>query len=153
MASEKTLIILVLALFALAAIVLVVALVVVALVSGVTPTSSGVSETQSRNYWAAASPLSVTGWKYSGTTLYLTLQNTDSQNITLTGVHISGSSVFSANTTFSPGESRTITASMGSTCGGSGSAFELSSISFTYDKGSITGLTQMGDKPIIGKCS
>jgi len=135
------------------AVVLVVALVVVALVSGVTPVSSGVSETQSRNYWTAVSPFAVTGWKYSGTTLDLTMQNQDGSKVILTDLTIDGSSVFTTATTFTVGETKTINMTMGSDCGTAASSFELTNVQFTYTKGSITGLIQKGDKPIVGKCS
>ena len=76
------------------AVVLVVALVIVALVGGVVPVSSGVSETQSRNYWTAVSPFAITGWKYSGTSLALTMQNMDAKTVTLSDLSIEGSSVY-----------------------------------------------------------
>jgi uncharacterized protein (UPF0333 family) len=135
------------------AVVLVVALVVVALVSGVTPVSSGVSETQSRNYWTAVSPFAVTGWKYAGTTLDLTMQNQDGSKVTLTDLSIEGSSVYSTATTFTVGETKTINMTMGSDCGTAAGSFELEDVQMTYTKGSITGLIQKGDKPIVGKCS
>jgi hypothetical protein len=135
------------------AVVLVVALVVVALVSGVTPISSGVSETQSKNYWSAQSPLKISGWKYASTSLDLTFENMDGQKITMTDLSIDGSSVFSTNTSWAVGESKTITATMGSSCGATAESFELSDVQITYTKGSITGLIQRGDKPIVGKCS
>ena len=135
------------------AVVLVVALVVVAPVSGVTPVSSGVSETQSKNYWTAVSPFAVTGWKYAGTSLQMTMQNMDGQKVTLSDLSMEGSSVFSTNTTFTVGETKTITATTGTPCGTAGSSFELSNVVLTYGKGSISGLIQKGDKPIVGKCS
>ena len=135
------------------AVVLVVALVVVALVSGVTPISSGVSETQSRNYWTAASPLSVTGWKYMGTTLDLTMQNMDGQKVTLSDVDIGGEGSIASNVSFSVGETKNVVVTMTTTCGTAASSFDLSTVQFTYGKGSITGLIQKGDKPIVGKCS
>jgi hypothetical protein len=135
------------------AVVLVVALVVVALVSGVTPVSGGVSETQSKNYWSATAPFVISGWKYSGTSLDLTMQNMDGQKVTLTDFEVDGSSVYSTNTSFTVGETKSITATMGSSCGSAGDSFELSNIQITYTKGSITGLLQKGAKPLVGTCS
>jgi len=158
MDSKKLLVLLVLVIVAFVAIMLViglVALVFLGLVSGVTPTStnSGVSETQSRNYWTATSPLSITGWKYSGTKLYLTMQNMDGQKVTLTDVDIGGEGSIASDVTFSVGETRIILVSMESKCGTAGSKYELSDIEFTYTKSSFAGLIQEGDKPIVGKCS
>jgi hypothetical protein len=136
------------------AVVLVVALVVVALVSGVTPVSGGVSETQSKNYWSAVNPLKITGWKYSGTTLDLTLESVEGKKVTLTDIEIEGSSVYSTATTYVVGESKAIAnITMGSSCGNSGESFELQNVILTYTKEGVSGLKQKGDKPIVGTCS
>ena len=134
------------------AVVLVVALIVVALVSGVTPVSGGVSDTQSKNYWSATAPFKITEWKYSGTALQLTLGSIDGKKITLTDISIEGSSVFSTNTSYVIGESKSISATMGSACV-PGESFELSDVIFTYSKESVDGLTQKGAKAIVGTCS
>ena len=139
------------------AVVLVVALVVVALVSGVTPVSSGVSETQSKNYWQAASPMTISAWKYTGTstgTLDLTMENMDGQKVTITNIAMGGSNVYTTpNVSFSVGETKTIQITGMAACGTAGSSFELTNVSITYSKGTITGLLQKGDKSISGKCS
>ena len=134
------------------AVVLVVALVVVALVSGMSPLSSGVSESQSRNYWAGAAPFAVTGWKYSSTTLDLTLQNQEGQKVTLSDITINGVSYYSTNTSFAVGEVKTLSVTGMPDCGATGASFDLPGVQFTYDKGAITGLLQKGDKAIVGKC-
>ena len=137
------------------AVVLVVALVVVALVSGVTPVSGGVSETQSKNYWSATAPFVISGWKYQGVNLQLTMQNMDGQKVTLSDFKIDGTSYFSTstNTSFTVGETKSITATGLTSCGSSGDSFELSNIQITYGKGSITGLLQKGAKSLVGTCS
>jgi hypothetical protein len=135
------------------AVVLVVALVVVALVGGTTPISGSVTEAQSKNYWGGVSPLAITDWKYSGTSLTLTLNNRDASQVTLTGITAAGASIYSTNTTFSAGETKTITATTSASCGSSGSSFTLSNISMTYNKGDVTANLEKGDKPIVGKCS
>lgn len=138
------------------AVVLVVALVVVALVGGTTPLSGTVTETQSKNYWAGQSPLSVTDWKYSGTTLTMTMQNRDASTVTLTTIMAGGEQVYgsgNASSTFNPGETKTITSTTSSSCGASGAGFTVSNVSLTYSKGGITGNIEKGDKSIVGKCS
>lgn len=135
------------------AVVLVVALVVVALVSGATPVSAGVSITQSKNYWSAQSPLKITNWKYSGTSLDLTLESIEGQKVTVSDISIEGSSVYSTNTTWAVGESKTITATMSSSCGTATEAFELSDVVITYSKSGVSGLIQKGEKPVVGTCS
>ncbi len=133
------------------AVVLVVALVVVALVGGVTPVSSGVTESQSKNYWQSSAPISITGWRYGGTTLELTLQNMEGRQVIVNGIAIEGSSVFTTNTTLSVGESKTVAMTLGSDCG-SGD-FELNNVTFTYSELGVSGYIQNGIKPIVGACS
>ncbi len=137
------------------AVVLVVALVVVALVSGVTPVSSGVSETQSKNYWQSQAPISITAWKYASTTLDMTMQNNDGQKVTITGMTSGAGTAMTipANSSFSVGETKTISATGMAACGDSGASFEITNVTITYSKGTITGLLQKGDKSISGKCS
>jgi len=135
------------------AVVLVVALIVVALVGGMSPVSTGVSESQSKNYWLSVAPVSISSWKYSGTALDLTLQNMGGQKVTVSSISIGGSSVFSTNTSLAVGETKTVTATMGSSCGSAGATFELTNISISYGMGTVTGLLQKGDKAMAGKCS
>ena len=134
------------------AVVLVVALVVVALVSGMSPLSSGVSESQSRNYWAGVAPFAITAWKYSGTTLDLTIQNQEGQRVTLTGITGSNGLTYAGNDTFAVGESKPISVTGLDTCGTNGASFDISTVQIVYNKGTITGLLQKGDKDIVGKC-
>ena len=133
------------------AVVLVVALVVVALVGGITPVSSGVTESQSKNYWQATAPISLKGWKYGGTNLELIVQSMEGSQIIITGISIEGTPVMSSNTSLTVGESKSISMTMPNSCG-SGN-FELSNVTFTYSKSSVSGLYQRGDKAIVGKCS
>ena len=135
------------------AVVLVVALIVVALVGGMSPVSTGVSESQSKNYWLSVAPVSISSWKYSGTALDLTLQNMGGQKVTITKIDIGSTpSAYTGNASLAVGETKTVTATLG-TCGTAGSTFELQNISITYTMGTVTGLLQKGDKAMVGKCS
>lgn len=134
------------------AVVLVVALIVVALIGGMSPVSTGISESQSKNYWLSVSPISISAWNYHGTSLDLTLQNMDGQKITVSQISIGGSAVYSVNTSFAVGETRTVTATLAN-CGSSGDSFELQNVSITYMKDGISALLEKGDKTIVGKCS
>jgi hypothetical protein len=114
--------------------------------------ASAVSQTQSKNYWAASSPFAITAWKYSGTSLTLYPKNMDGAAITITQVYADGALVYSGSTTINPGESGVITATTASSCGSSGSNFEVDDIRITYTKSSASGLEQKGAKPIVGTC-
>lgn len=135
------------------AIVLVVALVVVYLVGGFAGMGVGTMETQSMQAWGTAAPLAVTSWRQSGTSLQLEIQNNDVDTLSLTGISMDGASVYSTNTSFASGEKKVITATTATTCGAAGASFSHSNVIFTYDKGSITGKTETGIRPIVGKCS
>ena len=135
------------------AIVLVVALVVVYLVGGFAGMGAGTMETQSQQAWGTAAPLAITSWRQSGTTLNLEIQNNDVDALVLTDVTMDGASVFATNTTFSSGEKKVITATTAATCGSAGAAFSHQNVILTYDKGSISGKTETGVRPIVGKCS
>jgi len=135
------------------AIVLVVALVVVYLVGGFASMSAGSMETQSGNYWAAASPLSITTYKATKSELDLQVQNNDLERLTITDISVDGASVFSTSTAFNSGESKTIVGTMAPACGAAGTQFKLNNVVITYNKAGVTGLRQSGAKPIVGRCS
>ena len=135
------------------AVVLVVALVVVFLVGGFSGLGAGSIETQSKNYWAGASPFSLKTYRYAGTEVMVEVVNNDIDQLTLTDITVDGTSVYSTNTVFDSGESTVINATMATACGSTGDPFQLENVVITYNKGGITGITQAGVKPIVGKCS
>lgn len=135
------------------AVVLVIALVVVYLVGGFSGLGTSSLETQSKNYWAGASPFAIKTVSVSGTTMNLEFQNNDLEQLTITDVSVAGSSVFSTNTSFTSGENKVVTATLGTSCGASGVPYTYNNITITYNKGSITGLKEVGNKPLVGRCS
>jgi hypothetical protein len=135
------------------AVVLVVALVVVALVSGMSPLSSGVSQSQSKTYWAGVAPFAITAWKYSGTELDLTLQNQAGQQVVLTGITGGDGLTYANSTTYAVGSTQTIAITGMAACGASGASFDIPNVQLVYTNGAVTGLTQQGAKDIVGTCS
>jgi hypothetical protein len=117
------------------------------------PTKKAYSETQSKNYWSATAPFTISDWTYSGKSLRLVLQNMDMQKITLTKIASSGFTLYSGNQTFSAGQSVVIDVTTGLPCGSAGDYFQFEDVSITYSKSSISGLQQVGNIPIVGKCS
>jgi uncharacterized protein (UPF0333 family) len=135
------------------AVVLVIALVVVYILS---QSSSGVSSTlekASQAYWTGQSPIAVTGYKASATTLTLTLKNVDAQKLTVTNIVGSEVTAYTTNVTLNVGEEKEVALTLPTTCGSAGTAYEYKGITFTYAKGASTGLVEAGDKSIVGKCS
>jgi hypothetical protein len=136
------------------AVVLVVALVVVFLVGGFAGLGAASLETQSKDYWAGTAPYSIKTFKASGTTLDLEMTNNDIEQLVLTDVTIDGTSVWSGNgTVFDSGETQTVSATLPATCGAVGDPFQYPNVRITYNKGGVTGLIQVGAKPLVGKCS
>ena len=135
------------------AIVLVVALIVVYLVGGFAGIGTGTVETASKNYWAGASPFSIKTVKVAGTAMDIQLQNNDLERLTITDITIDNSSVFSTATQFDSGESKVISATAPSDCGAAGEVFTYNDVIITYTKGEVTGLKQVGAKPLVGSCS
>jgi len=137
------------------AIVLVVALVVVYLVGGFAGMGAGTMETQSMQAWGTAAPLAITSWKQTGTTLDLEIQNNDVDALILTGISMDGAAVTTtpANATFASGEKKVIVATTAAACGAAGASFSHQNVILSYDKGAITGKTETGVRPIVGKCS
>ena len=135
-------------------VVLVIALIVVFLLTRTTGLSGGTVETQSKNYWASAAPFSVSTYKASGTALDLSMKNTDVEQLTLTGVSGTGITTNSnLSTVFASSQERTVTVTLSSDCGTVGTRFQFANITFTYDKGAVTGLRQVGSIPLAGSCS
>jgi uncharacterized protein (UPF0333 family) len=135
------------------AVVLVVALVVVYLVGGFAGMGAGTMETQSQQAWGTAAPFSITILKQSGTVLEMELRNNDVDQLMLTSISVDNASVLSTNTTFASGEKKVVNATMATPCGTAGSTFSHANVIITYNKGSISGKTEVGSKPLMGRCS
>ncbi len=135
------------------AVVLVVALVVVYLVGGFSSLGAGSLETQSKNYWGSASPFSIKTFKASGTELDLELVNNDLDKLTVTDISVDGASVFSTSTGFTSGQDQVLATTLASACGSAGSPYTYNNVVITYTKGSVTGLKEVGAKPLVGSCS
>jgi uncharacterized protein (UPF0333 family) len=135
------------------AVVLVVALVVVYIVGGFAGMGGGTMQTQSQQAWATAAPFSITILKQAGTTLEMEMRNNDVSQLTLTSISMDGGNVYSTNTTFASGQKRVVIATVATACGAAGTTFVHENVTMTYNKGGITGKTQVGTRPIIGTCS
>jgi hypothetical protein len=125
-------------------------------VSGVSPNKpkpplppSGVTENESRSYWAAARPLTITGWSNHDGILEFTVQNLGDEPVVLTGLGFENVQSPLYPTPLKPGESTIIT-SGADPCTG---PFEIGGVSLIYSKGAVTGITEAGDKPIVGICA
>ncbi len=135
------------------AVVLIVALVVIALLGFFPGVGGAARESQSASFWAGAQPFSITSFKVSNTSVQLVMDNRLSEKLTLTDITFDGDSLSNlSNATFKGGEERTISGTLGTTCGNPGDGFEYNVV-ITYNQGGISGKQQFGDKPLVGKCT
>jgi len=134
------------------AVVLVVALVVVYLVGGFAGLGAGTLESQSKSYWGSASPFAINNYKVMGTNVTLEITNQDIEKLTLTDVTVDGVSVSIASTSFASGETKSVSGTLGATCGTAGTMFQYD-IVLVYTKGTITGLREVGSTALVGTCS
>ncbi len=134
------------------AVVLVIALVVVYLVSSQSGGAATALETTSKNYWKGTSPLAVTEYAASGTSLTLTVKNMDPQKLTVTSITGNGFTAYSTNTTFNVGQEQQIVLTLSTSCGGTGTSFDYGNVTVKYTKGISTNLVQTGAQPLVGRC-
>ncbi len=134
------------------AVIIVIALVVVGVMGWVPGLSGGITEQQSRAYWQSTAPFAIKEYKISGTTASLEVQNVSANKLTLTDVELDGEGSIASNVEFNAGESKLVTVTITTACGDPGTGFDKN-VSFTYNSKNVTGLVQIGDKGLIGKCS
>ncbi len=129
--------------------VLVIAMVVAYLSGSFTSMSSSSTEQLSKAYWVTMTPFSITAYKGSGNQLTLNLINKDSDDLQITGIYVNDALTYSTQTDIVSGEQKAITIDTGKTCG---TVFSYN-IKFAYTKGAFSGLYEVGEKPVVGRCS
>lgn len=145
------------------AVVLVVALIVIGLLGQFTEFGSSGLEQQSNSYWQSQSPFSIMNKKINSSEVRLEVQNKLFQRLNLTSLKF-GDTVAAAvdiNATndgagvmFASGETKTLV-SNGYTpsCTATGEVYQINTVIFTYNSPGLSGQTQIGGKPLYGKCS
>jgi len=141
------------------AVVIVIALVVVGVMGWVPGLSGGITEQQSRAYWQSTSPFAIAEYKFDAgaATASLEVQNVSANKLTLTDVTVGIDTVtFATPIAFNAGEKKlvSLTGLTATPCVTSttGDGFDHT-MQFTYNSRNVTGLVQIGDKPLIGKCT
>jgi len=145
--------------------VLLVSLVAVSAVGQSASSGSTIKEEQSSAYWSSTTPIAFSSFKLNSNALSLKLTNRESQKIRITSIKADNgagifSTLYSGSIILNSGEEYSLTANTylngGNPCSSSlaGKGFEITQLAFTYDvSSSMTGLTQTGNKPIVGKCA
>ncbi|MBU2100846.1 class III signal peptide-containing protein [Candidatus Micrarchaeota archaeon] len=142
------------------AVIIVIALVVVGVMGWVPGLSGGITEQQSRVYWQSTAPFTIVEYKFDAGlgTASLEVQNVSANKLELTGVDFEGiaGTVTGQPISFNAGERKlvSVTGLTGTTCetSAAGTGFDYTTI-ITYDSKNVTGLKQIGDKSLIGKCN
>ncbi len=136
------------------AVVLVVALIVIGLLGQFTGFGTAGLQQQSTAYWQAANPLSIETIKVSGgNSVEMNVKNQLTQRLNLTNVSFDSVDIGTGVQVFAPGQTVKVSGTIAGFNCTSGQPFEFTKVVLTYDQGSIAGLTQVGDKSLIGKCS
>ncbi len=131
------------------AIVLVITLALAYLIAESSAPTSEIIEKQSLGYWIKTMPFSIVDYKASGYTLTTTIVNRDPQTVTLTGIYVNGVLMYGVPTTFLSKQERTLTFNTGVNC-----VDEFSyTLRFTYNAGTLNGITQQGERPLVGTCA
>ncbi|MFH1255977.1 MAG: hypothetical protein V1494_01660 [Candidatus Diapherotrites archaeon] len=139
------------------AVVIVIALVVVGVLGFLPGMGTGVTESQSKAYWASQSPLAVTDWQITGTAgdATIVLRNQSSSKITVTGMHFhNGTTQYAStvtSTTYSAGEEKAIPFIGSQPVCTSGQSYSLD-FNITYSTPNISGKTEGGTVDLIGSC-
>ena len=139
------------------AVVIVIALVVVGVLGFLPGMGTGVTESQSKAYWASQSPLAVTDWKLTSTASDATvvMKNQSSSKVTVTALKFhNGTTQFAPTvtaTTFNAGEEKVVPMSVSQpTCTG-GQAYNMD-FNVTYSTPNISGKVESGSVGLIGRC-
>lgn len=130
------------------AVIIVIALVVVGVMGWIPGLASGITESQSRAYWASASPVSITDYEITaGGTVDLVLRNQTSQTIDVNTITI-GTNTIIINETLIGGAEKTKTGLSGGPTGTAGDPYSHD-ITISYSS-LIADKTQIGAKPLVG---
>lgn len=135
------------------AVVILVALVVVSILGGFPGFGLSGSEQQSRNYWESATPFSIVNIKVSGNSVQMDVKNGFSQRLDLTNITFDGADIGAGPRIFGAGQTITLAGTIPAFNCASSQYYEFTQVVFAYRQGPVAGLTQTGDKPLIGKCS
>jgi len=136
------------------AVVLMIALVSIALLGFFPGLAGDAKATQSASYWKSARPFGILDVSIVGSTgaASVVIQNNDPDQRTIQSLwfNMSNCSYTGAAVTLNAGEKRTLALVGCPFPAATGSAYELST-NITYNTVDLSGMKQLGTKPVIGK--
>jgi len=138
------------------AVIIVVALVVVGVMGWFPGLGTGITEQQSKAYWASTSPIAIKDWQITtdDTQATFAVQNLTTDSVGISGMTVGGETFELANdVNLAAGGSGTISGVItGIACPTAGNVYQYD-VTITYSvAGGLAGKTQTGQKPIIGTC-
>lgn len=133
-------------------VIIVIALVVVGVMGWFPGLSTGITEQQSRAYWASAAPLAITSWNIDGTNADLVLRNQTTDKIEVTDITLDGTAIGTGiDANIVAGSQGTFTGS-GETCT-TGQPYSYAVV-ITYNvENGLYQAKQTASKPLVGTCS
>jgi len=134
------------------AVAIIIALVIFAFMGWIPGFAGSLKERQVKLYWASQFPLQIREYKLTNNNLTIQLQNVADYEIEVIGVNSSlGSGTNTSDGKLLPGQSNIVSFS-GITCT-AGNPYELSNFAINYNiVGGIQGMTETGDRPLVGTC-
>ncbi len=135
------------------AMVLIVALIGVVLLGGLPIGSGEVARGETLAYWTAVRPFSITDYAQSGSTVYITLVNRETQRLILQQMQVGNvTGNFSPGWTIGPNSARNISIGGMRPCNATTYTDYEYAVNITYDTADISNRLQVGAKPLIGRC-
>ena len=142
----------------LVAVAIIIALVIFGFLGWIPGMAGTLRERQAKMYWSSAYPIAIKDYKVTSAGATFLLENIGDDSVKLLNMTVELTNGTLVNAAFVPsgykliqGEAKTYNVTT-IVCT-AGSDYELSNVSMTYDvvKG-ISGQTESGDRPIIGRC-
>ncbi len=142
------------------AVVLIVALVAIVLIGGFPGFGSDAQRTESAQYWSgSARPIAIAEQAQINSTVYITVLNVETTRLILRNATLadrtanySNSTIPAVGLTLGSGARKTIAISGLIPCNAASFDEYEYTVTFIYDTTDITGKTERGNKPIVGKC-
>ncbi|MFA5108814.1 MAG: hypothetical protein WC492_04780 [Candidatus Micrarchaeia archaeon] len=137
------------------AMVLIVSLIGLLLVGGFGDSGASSMDANSKTYWSgAANPFTIDEWAQIGSTVYLKITNKKTDRVILKKIYVGDIEAdLGTGWTIGPGSHRNISISGFSACNAVSYDYYSYNVTFQYDTTDIAGRTQIGAKPIAGKCT
>ena len=135
-------------------VIIVIALVVVGVMGWFPGLGTQITEQQSRAYWQSTNPIAIIAWNIDttgGAGTDLVLRNQSINEITIIDITLDGATLNLGAPIMITGGSQAILTDGAVSCPTTGSPYSFE-VGITYDISGLSGVTQVGSKPLVGIC-